>query len=65
MFEDHPLFTLENIYPWESGRPVAWIEEMGRRVTRINERLLAHHWLGGLPEQYPRSALQLKEKSRW
>jgi retron-type reverse transcriptase len=31
---------------WESGLPVAWIGETGRRVTGINERVLVRRWLG-------------------
>jgi RNA-directed DNA polymerase len=55
-FHKSRLPTIRDIL-WESGLPVAWIEETGRRVTRINERLLARRW-PGLPDQRPLSALQ-------
>ncbi len=29
---------------WESGVPVAWIAETGRRVTGLNERVLIRRW---------------------
>ena len=31
---------------WEKSAPVAWVEETGRRVTRINERTLVRRWVG-------------------
>ncbi len=31
---------------WESGVPVAWIVETGRRVTGIGERVLVCRWPG-------------------
>lgn len=31
---------------WESGLPVAWIGETGRRVMNIAERTLINHWKG-------------------
>lgn len=31
---------------WESGVPVAWIRETGRRITTINERTLVLRWPG-------------------
>lgn len=32
---------------WQSGVPVAWIGETGRRLTDIAERALVCRWAGG------------------
>jgi hypothetical protein len=30
---------------WESSFPVAWVAEMGRRITQIHECALVRRWL--------------------
>jgi len=52
-FHENRLATVRSML-WQSGLPVAWIRETGRRVTRINERVLAWRWPGA-PEQRPLS----------
>ena len=42
---------------WESGLPVAWIGETGRRITRISERVLVRRWPGA-SDQRPLSSLR-------
>lgn len=44
-FHESHLPTVRDIL-WESGLPVAWIEETGRRVTGIGERALVRRWPG-------------------
>ena len=44
-FPQNRLTTVKNML-WESGLPVAWIGETGRRVTGINERVLVGRWPG-------------------
>ncbi len=55
-FPESRLPTIENVL-WQSGLPVAWIGETGRRITRIGERLLACRWPGA-SDQRPLSALR-------
>jgi hypothetical protein len=43
---------------WESGVPVAWIRETGRRVTSINERAIVGRW-PGVADQRPLSLLPM------
>ena len=56
-FPKSRLPTVKNML-WQSGLPVAWIGETGRRVTSIGERVLVHRWPGVL-DQRPLSAWQL------
>jgi hypothetical protein len=44
-FHESRLPTVRDIL-WESGLPVGWIEETGRRVTGIGERALVRRWPG-------------------
>ena len=44
-FPESRLPAVENIL-WESGLPVAWIEETGRRISTIGERVLVRRWPG-------------------
>lgn len=44
-FPESRLPTVKHML-WHSGLPVAWIEETGRRVTAIAERLLVCRWPG-------------------
>jgi len=46
-FPESRLPTVKNRL-WESGLPVAWIGETGRRITHISERLLVRRWPGAL-----------------
>lgn len=55
-FPESRLATAKNVL-WESGLPVAWIEETGRRVTRINERILVRRW-PGVTDQRPLSRIK-------
>jgi len=55
-FPESRLPIVENIL-WQSGLPVAWIGETGRRVTGINERLLVRRWPGA-SDQRPLSWLR-------
>ena len=55
-FPQSRLPTVRNIL-WESGLPVAWIRETGRRVTNINERVLTCRW-PGVPDPRPLSSAQ-------
>ena len=52
-FPESRLPTIRNIL-WESGLPVAWIGETGRRITSINERVLVRRW-PGVSDQRPLS----------
>jgi len=55
-FPQSRLPTVRNIL-WESGLPVAWIRETGRRVTNINERVLTCRW-PGVADPRPLSSAQ-------
>ncbi|MBM4467365.1 MAG: reverse transcriptase [Chloroflexi bacterium] len=55
-FPENRLPTVKGTL-WESGLPVAWIGETGRRITRISERLLVHRWPGA-SDQRPLSSLR-------
>jgi hypothetical protein len=56
-FPQSRLPTVKNVL-WQSGLPVAWIGETGRRVTSIGERVLACRW-PGVPDQRPLSIMLL------
>lgn len=58
-FPDSRLPTVRDIL-WQSGLPVAWIGETGRRVTGISERVLACRW-PGVSDQRPLSMYRPNE----
>lgn len=55
-FPQSRLPTVKNIL-WQSGLPVAWVGETGRRITRISERFLVRRWPGA-SDQRPLSSLR-------